>query len=724
MIEYPPIPNGFSPIQRLTADQRVATFQANSNSIYNKYTPFTTYSTGPSQPFVYTKISDSTFSKNLTKYDSQAFPIGSTVRDLQRIGQYSVTGNGILYLGKQLLLQNTNAFNETRIYNPLSLLKATAKPGSLGLIDYPKRHLETSGGLLNFFKDALLSTIGFETKDAEKPRIDGTATGDNGVAYSVYAGKRGGARAGLIRLGTAKSAISVFESTWVTSPDQSGTNGGFLANLGNALVNKLKSLIPSTNPLGAFGGSEKDIWQYRPEYKNGKDGAYYAFLTDNSTLLKTSQSSIALFYNDEPTIQFDGIAKNYHKYSPQRQDKQETRVWYANDVKISDDKVGIADNNGDINNLKDIHRRMIESIDSFQGETNQFRKSAERYSEVKDDKDVYYPTYTDIPGKGSTNEKFESLMQKAAGIITLDDRMFAKVSDYKQNSLANSSDGYNEYDVIGGERGTIPKNLLAESDEKQSKDLIFFYFYDLIKKIYVPFRATITSLSDQHSAEWEDISYIGRADKLFLYKGFSRDVNFSFTVYANSATEMLPMWNRINYLVGFTKPSKYTDMAVRTSNAEENINAARAATVNQLDIANEQADLTAAENLTKIIEALDEASKKNIVSGKESRFIYPPMVTLRLGDLFYDQPCVISSVGVNIPDDTNWETLRSQDYSYVASPTKTININGVKSRQLPMKVDVSVQLKLMEKRQALGSDAHYGNASYDAEGKETERWLL
>ena len=93
--------NSDGPIIRLTAADRVATFQANANSIYNKYTPFTANSIGPSQPFVYTKISASTLSKNLTKYDSPAFPIGSTIRDLQRIGQYSVSGNGLLYLGHQ-----------------------------------------------------------------------------------------------------------------------------------------------------------------------------------------------------------------------------------------------------------------------------------------------------------------------------------------------------------------------------------------------------------------------------------------------------------------------------------------------------------------------------------------------------------------------------------------------------------------------------------------------
>jgi hypothetical protein len=738
MLEDTPIPNGFSPIQRQTADQRVAKFQANSNSIYNKYTPFTANSIGPSQPFVYTKISASTLSKNLTKYDSQAFPIGSTVRDLQRIGQYSVTGNGLLYLGKQLLMQNTNAFNETRIYNPLSLLKATAKPGSLGLIDYPKRHLETSGGLLNFFKDALLSTIGFETKDAEKPGIQGTATGVGGVAYSTYAGSLGGARAGLLRLGTAKSAISKFESRWVTNPSQSGTNGGFLANLGSALVSKLKSLIPSTNPMGAFGGKESDTWQYRPEYKTEKDGAYYAFLSDNSGFLTVNERASQLFYNDGTYANANVagkatvlLASNYHKYYPQKQDAKSTRIWYADKVKIANDKVGIDDGDGHTNNLKDLHDRMVASIESFKGGANQFRRSAERYSEVKDSKDVSYPSYKDIPGGKSVNRKYTDMVGFSVGIENAN--WFSKsngltkveggyttykssIEDYK------SEDEYNALEVLPLYRGEAPRELRQGMGDNASKsrDLIFFYFYDLINKIYVPFRATVTGLSDQHSADWETIEYIGRADKLFLYKGFGRDVNFSFTVYANSAKEMLPMWNRINYLVGFTKPSKYTDLGVRT----RDINAEIAKAQDQLDVAEGQVDLTAAENSAKILESLEDRAKKNIVSGKESRFIYPPMITFRLGDLFYDQPAVMQSVSVTIPDDTNWESLRAEDYSYTFGPTKTINIKGVKSRQLPMKVDVSVQLKLMEKRQALGSDAHYGNASYGTGGTETGRWLL
>ena len=366
----------------------------------------------------------------------------------------------------------------------------------------------------------------------------------------------------------------------------------------------------------------------------------------------------------------------------------------------------------------------MKTIESFDiNKPIQSRRSTEAYTGLKDDKDVSYPTYKDIPGKENTNENFYKKISKTE--TTLAYRQFpvsSKYDDIKAGNVSrDSQDTYNENGVIDAkqfDRGDEVRPILGYKNN--STDLIFFYFYDLINKIYVPFRATITGLGDQHSAEWEDINYIGRADKLFLYKGFSRDVNFSFTVYANSAKEMLPMWNRINYLVGFTKPSKYTDMGVRT----RNINAEIATAQNQLDVAQGQVDETAAENSTKILASLEDRAKKNIVSGKESRFIYPPMITFRLGDLFYDQPAVMQSVSVTIPEDTNWESLRADDYSYMFGPNKSINLKGVKSRQLPMKVDVSVQLKLMEKRQALGSDAHYGNASYGTDGTETERWLL
>jgi len=700
--------SGNGPIVRKTAADRIATFNANANSIYNKFTPFTKGGIGPSQPFIYTKLTESSFIKNLTKYDSLAFPVGSTARDIKRVGQYLVTGTGLLYVTKQLFLQNKNAFNETRIYNPLSALKATARPASLGLIDYPIRHLETSGGLLNFFKDALLSTIGFQTKDAQKPRIDGTAVGgDNGVAYSNYAGIRGGARAGLLRLGTAKSASAIFESTWVTNPSQSSTSGGFLANIGKALVNKLKSLIPSTNPLGAFGGSSSETWAYRPEYKKGKDGIYYAFLADNSGFLTVNARSSQLFYNDNAFANATAasrstvvLASTYHKYYPRKQEDNSTRVWYADKTKVGQDSVGVADDDGYKNNIKDLHKRMVLSIDSFKNEANQFRRSAERYSEIKDSTGKQYPSYKDIPDKsGGDVQNFQLKMNNAT--TTLDKRGFAKTSVYGSEQGSRNREGKDEYNALNiienGKRGQEPDELIDLYEPNQSKDLIFFYFFDIINETYIPFRATIKSVSDQHQVEWEDLSYIGRADKLFLYKGFSRDVSFAFTVYANSAKELIPMWERINYLVGLSRPSKYTATGPALSQEEAEANR----------LANEEYGLDL-----------------YTTTGREGKFIYPPMVLFRLGDMFVDQPCVISSIGLNVSDEANWESFRSDNYKYISSPTNTIEIPDTKTRQLPLHVDLQVNLKILEKALSLGKNAHYGKTSYDSAGKETNRWIL
>ena len=711
------ITNPLAPITRYNPEDRVFWFTQNAPAIYNKYSPYTNSSIGPEVPLIYNKLTDTSDERNRIAFDNQELPIVSTIVDVRRMGKMLRTGTGIKFLVNQNYNQGSNAFNETRIYNPLSVVAAAAKTGLSNRFG-PTRHME-SNGILSYFVSSVLSTVGLQvTQQGTNNPIEGTATGK---AYSTYAQKMGGARAGLVRFGTANNAGVRFDTTWGSS---TGGGGGFLSNLAKAFIKGMTSNIPSTNPRGAFGGNIKEKWEYRPEYKTGEDGVYYAFLADKSTFLKTNQSGVALFYNDEPTIQFDGVVKNYHKYSPQKQEREDTRVWYANDDKIRNEVVGIKDTNGNTNNLENLHKRMIESIDSFQGEKNQFRRSAERYSEVKvknpDGKETSYPSYKEII-KARTGDNFSKKVGVQNSIETKN--WFAKSSGIKKNNNngydrvdEDSHDRYNALDIKDikdGKRGTEPSVLNSSNQQSQSRDLIYFYFFDLINNTYIPFRATITSLSDQNSADWEDIQYMGRADKLFVYKGFSRDVNFAFTVYANSAKEMIPMWNRINYLVGLTRPSKYTNPVVSnrplSSDEESKINETRRAldaAYDNLDSDYENYDElnTATDNLSAVESAIQSARQ---VSGRESRFIYPPMVTFRIGDMFVDQPAVIQSVSVTIPDDTNWETDRFDD-----------NVFGGTTRQLPLKVDVSVSLKLLEKRQSLGSDAHYGKIN----GKE--HWAL
>jgi hypothetical protein len=705
-----------APITRYTSEARELWFIQNAPIIYNKFSPYTNDGIGPSSPLIYNKLTDTSDERNRIAFDTQETPLISTIVDVRRMGKMLRTATGINFLVNQNFIQSSNAFTETRVYNPLSVPTAASKTGAANRFG-PTRHMETNG-ILSYAVSSLLSTIGLQTtQQGTNNPITGTATGEQGgKPYSTYAGLLGGARAGLLRFPTANNASVRSDVIWANG---SIGGGGFLSNLGRALLRGITANIPSTNPMGAFGGEVTNKWKYRPEYKDSDNytGMFEKMRSDRANLLgTTTNKASSQFYNgiNSATVSRNPtavVAAGYHKYYPIRNGQYQ--YWYASANKVKEENlrgrggigasVNITEDGGDVQlnvatttslkNVFDVYTSTIENFDP--NRDIQFRRSTEAYSTVNDtmNPSIKFPAYS-----VGTPVKFSSSGSNVANSIE-NKNWFAKA---KGKGDTAREDKYNALGVVGkstAERAGSDSPIF--DDNGQSRDLIYFYFYDLINEQYIPFRATITSLSDQNSADWEDIQYMGRADKLFVYKGFSRDVNFAFSVYANSAKEMIPMWNRINYLVGLTRPSKYT-----TS------------------------------------------------SGKQDRFIYPPMVTFRIGDMYVDQPCVISSVGVTVPDDTNWESYREGIDSATAQDAININREMISSidsnffeggeydeemdsylsqrsavendinnlnqavaastqilRQLPLKVDISVSMKLLEKRQSLGRDMHYGKST-------------
>ena len=68
------------------------------------------------------------------------------------------------------------------------------------------------------------------------------------------------------------------------------------------------------------------------------------------------------------------------------------------------------------------------------------------------------------------------------------------------------------------------------------------------------FRAYLTDLSDDTSAEWSDVKYAGRGDKFYIYTGFTRKINISFKVAALSVDEMKFIYQKLNFLMSNTMP--------------------------------------------------------------------------------------------------------------------------------------------------------------------------
>ena len=78
---------------------------------------------------------------------------------------------------------------------------------------------------------------------------------------------------------------------------------------------------------------------------------------------------------------------------------------------------------------------------------------------------------------------------------------------------------------------------------------------------YLYFRAYLEDFSDDYSGEWNSTRYIGRAEDLYNYTGFSRNIGFSFKLAALTKQELIPIYEKLNFLVGATAPSYNTDQS-------------------------------------------------------------------------------------------------------------------------------------------------------------------
>src|ERR1041385_692835 len=255
----------------------------NSHKIYHKFSPYTDYDTGigflkfgAKDPLIWAYPDEGKKGFfGLRKYDSQFLPIGSIPLDVIRITKFMASGRGLLFVAKQFLLQTGNAFNETRIYNPISPIIAAAR------ITHPIRHIEPNLGSL------LGSLFGIAPKVT---RPAGT------VSTSLRTGGSNDAK-GLLRSGTSEPAKALLESKWTGA--KTGPTGFF-----KGILNSFKaqfSFLPTDQPYkakadeGTYGlmiGSDKLDYENQYGVKITFNQSWFAGNTGKGTIRPLSQTPL------------------------------------------------------------------------------------------------------------------------------------------------------------------------------------------------------------------------------------------------------------------------------------------------------------------------------------------------------------------------------------------------------------------------------------------------
>ncbi len=645
-------------------------FKARADEMYSKYSA---KQDGNIHPLLEFKPNDKNARE--TANDSRMLPTGSVKRDLQRVGKWSVTGPGILFLAKERLQQSANTFAETRTINrrffagnfvPYTHLKrpnvvasqiavqgdvSQRSPGSdirMGAAGRLQRETKNKSiellmgkhGRNNIFSylptpkvvQSIAKIFSMINRGPlpinDRPELDFNDTYYSIALWSGFRKQYGfrdnlDAAAANLRVGNIKGALNAVRQS----------------------VNDVKNQILVSKP-GQIAGFRAKL--------DGRGSASHKI--DGSRYFLTSPTSVDSYLRFATDVGGNGGVS--------------TRLSYMNRQPYVIGAAATVSNSFNVPivnspRLSGVARLRTSSLANFNAATS-FNSNAvlNRAISTLDASKALDLTGASNPAEQAmlfdslslrnryeTDERLDFIKtqlqsqkteQKNWWASHRPDLAFGYNGGYQPGSdidinpkiRANSNRGGYIIDKINMEApisvpatGPTADNISA-MQTRVGKDMINVWFNDVAKSEMIPFRAYLSGLSESVTPEVQDTKYVGRIERNIIYMGVTRDVSFSLNIHALSRSELTQVWAKLERLVGLCYPGGYS-----------------------------------------------------------RGFMVPPFVKLTLGDVYHNQPCYIKSLTHNFDDNTPWELEEGS--------------------QVPHGIKINLSISLIEKSQKRSGDHFY-----------------
>ena len=311
---------------------------------------------------------------------------------------------------------------------------------------------------------------------------------------------------------------------------------------------------------------------------------------------------------------------------------------YSEDIKYSDTLD--QNNNDDINNRNDLSTRLTILKDKLPQKN--LKRKVGFNSVINNGKGQYGYNY-----KTKQFDRYSGFGSEANSVgLDVHDNSLESKRGFNYNTINENGnqDSFNNYTddlnkVRTYKEGKDVKTKINDKENTFIEDLDFISlkFYSVYKQTFVPFRATISGLTETFSPSWESNKYIGNPFNFYTYNSIERSVSFKFVVYSLSVDEHKAAWDRIRFLSSLVYPQAF---------------------------------------------------------GNTSKYVVPPFIKLSLGDIYNKKEGFIESLTYTIDDNTPWEIGLNGDTSNYKLPTM-INVDiTIKFVESASTVGVSVPVNL------------------------------
>ena len=480
-----------------------------------------------------------------SRVEGRGLPILSAAQDVKRLTLFTLSVRGISFLAKQQLLQTGNAFEQTRLINPLF---AVGNAVPFLRIRRHLRPLTGPNGLLNKTdkSDGNVRKLG---QLQESTYNDALSKGKKPSFFKGIGNQLLSPIKNTISAFTAKKNIGEIlgydETGWAkTRPELGKVPSAYV------LIGKRNDQKLSTNPDKFTGNGGFNITDQN--YGVEPSGDYTRYID----IIK-EQYSIVTNYTTSTKTDIDSQieATSYLNYAGNRYTAGESLFSslspvYINFNNIDKSLLSIYGEGSNPPVSKSLAEKKTD-IDSQRIEYGVFNRGKwyeEENGELGDDGGMPYLKYfTGDPESITAASQFDP-----SNVNSTNAKYLAENRVDKSKKISYIKDPSN---MVASAR--IQASLKVQPAYKpintSFKDPILVSFA-MGNDSAIRFRAYIKDLNQSATPEYKSYQYIGRTEKFISYTSVQRDISFKLSIIAFSKDELDGVWRRINYLTGLVFP--------------------------------------------------------------------------------------------------------------------------------------------------------------------------